>query len=245
VYARTVTLTVTLTATLTVALAVLAGCGSPAGATVTADQQSAPTAAADRQSYQITDRVDALVVDARAAAITLEAGDGPVTVDEIYHSGSDRPATAHRVDGTTLHLTETGCRDTSARCDVEFRVRLPAATTADVTTQAGAVQVAGLTGDLTVSTQAGAVQGSALGGDRVRVSTKAGATTLVFTRAPSTVSASTDVGAVDVRVPSGASYAVDVQSGVGRSDVSVQRDPASPHKIEVRTTVGAVSVGNA
>ena len=232
------------TATLTVVLAVLAGCGSTDGASLTADQQSSTAAAADRQSYQITDRIDALVVDARAAAVTLEVGDGPVTVEEIYHSGSDRPTTSHRVDGSTLHLTETGCRDNSVRCDVEFRVRLPAAATADITSQAGAVQVAGLTGNLTVSTQAGAVQGSGLGGDRVRVSTKAGATTLAFTRAPSTVSASTEVGAVEVRVPSGTSYAVDVQSTVGLSDVSVQRDPASPHKIEVRTSVGAVRVGN-
>ena len=232
------------TATLTVVLAVLAGCGSATGASLTADQQSSTAAAADRQSYQITDRIDALVVDARAAAVTLEAGDGPVTVDEIYRSGSDRPTTSHRVDGSTLHLTESGCRDNSVRCDVEFRVRLPAAATADITSQAGAVQVAGLTGNLTVSTQAGAVQGSGLGGDRVRVSTKAGATTLAFTRAPSTVSASTEVGAIEVRVPSGTTYAVDVQSTVGPSDVSVQRDPASPHKIEVRTSVGAVRVGN-
>jgi len=231
-------------ATLTVVLAVLAGCGSPTGASLTADQQSSTAAAADRQSYQITDRIDALVVDARAAAVTLEVGDGPVTVDEIYHSGSDRPTTSHRVDGSTLRLTETGCRDNSVRCDVEFRVHLPAAATADITSQAGAVQVAGLTGNLTVTTQAGAVQGSGLGGDQVRVSTKAGATTLAFTRAPSTVSASTEVGAVEVRVPSGTSYAVDVQSTVGPSDVSVQRDPASPHKIEVRTSVGAVRVGN-
>jgi len=232
------------TATLTVVLAVLAGCGSPTGASLTADQQSSTAAAADRQSYQITERIDALVVDARAAAVTLEAGDGPVTVDEIYHAGSDRPTTSHRVDGSTLHLSETGCRDNSVRCDVEFRVRLPAAATADITSQAGAVQVAGLTGNLTVTTQAGAVQGSGLGGDQVRVSTKAGATTLAFTRAPSTVSASTEVGAVEVRVPSGTTYAVDVQSTVGPSDVSVQRDPASPHKIEVRTSVGAVRVGN-
>jgi len=232
------------TATLTVVLAVLAGCGSPTGASLTADQQSSTAAAADRQSYQITDRIDALVVDARAAAVTLEVGDGPVTVEEIYHSGSDRPTTSHRVDGSTLHLTETGCRDNSVRCGVEFRVRLPAAATADITSQAGAVQVAGLTGNLTVTTQAGAVQGSGLGGDQVRVSTKAGATTLAFTRAPSTVSASTEVGAIEVRVPSGTTYAVDVQSTVGPSDVSVQRDPASPHKIEVRTSVGAVRVGN-
>jgi len=63
------------TATLTVVLAVLAGCGAPTGPSLTADQQSSTAAAADRQSYQITERIDALVVDARAAAVTLEAGD--------------------------------------------------------------------------------------------------------------------------------------------------------------------------
>lgn len=238
------------TAAVAVLLTVLAGCGSATGAALTADQQNSAAAnqqsavAADQQPYQITERIDALVVDARAAAVSIEVGDGPVTVDEIYHSGSDRPATSHRVDGSTLRLTETGCGDNSVRCDVEFRVHLPAAASADVTTQAGAVQVAGLTGDFTATSQAGAVQGSALGSDHVRVSTKAGATTLTFTRPPSTVSASTEVGAVDVLVPGGTSYAVDVQSTVGRSDVSVQRDPASPHKIEVRTSVGTVRVGN-
>ena len=45
-------------------------------------------------------------------------------------SSSDRPTTSHRVDGSTLHLSETGCRDNSVRCDVEFRVHLPAAATA-------------------------------------------------------------------------------------------------------------------
>jgi hypothetical protein len=52
------------------------------------------------------------------------------------------------------------------------------------------------------------------------------------------------VGAVELGLPSGTSYAVDVQTTVGSSDVSVQRDPASPHKVEVRTNVGAVKVRN-
>ena len=56
--------------------------------------------------------------------------------------------------------------------------------------------------------------------------------------------ASTDVGAVEVRVPNGTSYAVDVQTTVGQSTISVQRDPTSTHKIEIRTGVGAVKIGN-
>jgi hypothetical protein len=231
------------TATVTVALTVLAGCGGGGGG-VSGGGAGGGSATTDQQTYQIAERIDALVVDARAAAVILETGDGPITVNETYRLGSDRPTTSHQVDGSTLRLTDTGCRDDSVRCDVEFRVRLPAATGADIKAQAGAVRVTGLTGDLAVSTQAGAIEGSALGGDAVSVSTQAGAMALQFTRAPSMVRASTQVGAVEVQVPSGTSYAVDVQTTLGRSDVSVQRDPASPHKIEIRTNVGAVKVGN-
>jgi hypothetical protein len=235
------------TATMTVALTVLAGCGGVSGGVssgVSGSGAGGGSATTDQQTYQIAERIDALVIDARAAAVILETGDGPITVNETYRFGNDRPTTSHRVDGTTLRLTDTGCRDDSARCDVEFRVHLPAATGADITAQAGAVRITGLTGDLAVSTQAGAIEGSALGGDAVRVSTQAGAMALQFTRAPAMVRASTQVGAVEVQVPSGTSYAVDVQTTLGRADVSVQRDPASPHKIEIRTNVGAVKVGN-
>jgi len=211
-------------------LAAVSGCGG--------------TTKTDEQTYQITEPIDALVVDARAAAVTIESGDGPVTVTETYHFADDKPSTSHRVDGSTLQLTDTGCRNDEVRCGVEFRVRLPAAARADITAQAGAVRVTGLMGDVAVTTQAGAVEGRALGGADVVISTQAGAANLEFARVPSTVRASTEVGAVELGLPSGTSYAVDVQTTVGSSDVSVQRDPASPHKVDVRTNVGAVKVRN-
>lgn len=216
-------------AALTTALVALAGCSG--GPTTT-----------DVQSYEIAERIDALVVDARAAAVIIETGDGPVTVTETHRFAADRPVTSHRVDGSTLRLTDSGCRNDDVACSVEFRVHLPAAARAEITAQAGAVKVNGLTGDISVSTQAGAVEGRALGGDEVSVSTQAGAATLVFARAPSMVRASTELGAVDVGLPGGTSYAVDVHTAVGRSDVSVPHDPASTHKVEVRTGVGAVKV---
>jgi hypothetical protein len=202
------------------------------------------TTKTEEQTYQIAEPIDALVVDARAAAVTIESGDGPVTVTETYHLVGDRPATSHRVDGSTLQLTDTGCRNDDVRCGVEFRVHLPAAARAEITAQAGAVKVTGLMGDVAVTTQAGTVEGRALGGGDVVISTQAGAANLEFARVPSTVRASTELGAVEVGLPGGASYAVDVQTTVGSSDVSVRRDAASPHKVEVRTNVGAVTVRN-
>jgi hypothetical protein len=227
--------TVAAAAALAMALVAPAGCAE-------ANTRTGGSTTTDQQSYEITEPVDALVVDARAATVIVEGGDGPLTVDETYHFSDDKPATSHRVDGSTLHLTDSGCRNDDVRCDVEFRVHLPAAARTQITSQAGAVRLTGLTGDVAVSTRAGAVEGRGLGGDEVSVETQAGAARLEFAQAPSTVRASTEVGAVEVRVPGDTSYAVDVQTTVGRSDVSVQRDPSSAHRIQIRTSVGAVKV---
>ena len=225
--------TVAAAAALGMALVVTAGCAE-------ADTRTGGSTTTDQQSYEITEPIDALVVDARAATVIVEGGDGPLTVEETYHFSDDKPATSHRVDGSTLHLTDSGCRNDDVRCDVEFRV--PAAARTEITSQAGGVRLTGLTGDVAVSTRAGAVEGRGLGADEVSVETQAGAARLEFAQAPSTVRASTEVGAVEVRVPGDTTYAVDVQTAVGRSDVSVQRDPSSAHRIQIRTSVGAVKV---
>ena len=205
---------------------------------------SSGAAKTDEQSYQISEQVSALVVDGRAAAVTIETGDGPVAVTEVYHYSDDRPGTSHRVDGSTLRLSDTGCRNDEVRCGVEFRVRMPSATTATVTAKAGAVKMTGLTGNVTVTTEAGAVEANGLAGDEVTITTQAGAASLEFAKAPKMVKASTQVGAVEVRLPGGTAYAVDVATSVGPSDVSVQRDTKSAHKVQVKTEVGAIRVEN-
>ncbi|MFC7278686.1 hypothetical protein ACFQS1_32370 [Paractinoplanes rhizophilus] len=48
---------------------------------------------------------------------------------------------AHQVGGATLRLTESGCGGDEARCEVRFRIRVPAATAVEITAQAGAVDV--------------------------------------------------------------------------------------------------------
>jgi len=121
------------------ALVVPAGCAE-------ADTRTGGSTTTDQQSYEITEPIDALVVDARAATVIVEGGDGPLTVDETYHFSDDKPATSHRVDGSTLHLTDSGCRNDDVRCDVEFRVHLPAAARTEITSQAGGVRLTGLTG---------------------------------------------------------------------------------------------------
>jgi hypothetical protein len=219
--------------TVGISLATVAGCGATGGGTTT-----------DEQSYQITESIEALVVDARAAAVTIVTGDGPVTVKEIYRYGDDKPATSHRVDGSTLRLTDTGCSNDEVLCGVEFQVHLPAAASARIDAQAGAVKVTGLAGDVTSTTEAGAFEGKALTGDQVSVTTQAGAASLEFAQAPTSVRATTQAGAINVKVPAGTAYAVDARTTMGGAKVSVQRDEASTHKIQVSAELGAVKVEN-
>jgi hypothetical protein len=217
------------------ALVPLAACGSgpdPGPATQTRDQ-----------SYDIAEPFTALVVDAQAARVTVEAGDGPGTVTETHRYGDQPPTTTHQVDGSTLRLSQTGCGDNgTVRCEVEYKIRVPAATTTEITAAAGGVTLVNLAGDVTVTTQAGAVEGSGLAADQVVIATKAGATSLVFAEAPALVRATTDLGAVELKLPGEQTYAVDVGQTVGGSKVTVPRDDASAHRIEVRTQLGAVSI---
>ena len=192
--------------------------------------------------YRIDESVTALVIGARAASVDITTGDGPVTVTEEHHYSRGKPSTTHQVEGTTLRLTESGCGDDDARCEVRYRIRIPADMSLDITAQAGAVQVDGLAGAIRVATEAGAVEGRALTSDEVTVRTEAGATSLEFAEAPTLVSTTTSMGAVDLRVPRTTTYAVDVHTSVGPSSVNVDEDPASAHRIAVRTEFGAVSI---
>ncbi|HEX8627341.1 MAG TPA: DUF4097 family beta strand repeat-containing protein [Catenuloplanes sp.] len=196
----------------------------------------------DELAYRIDGPVTALVIWARAAAVDIATGDGPVTVTEEHHYSRGKPSTAHRVEADTLRLTESGCGDDDARCDVRYRIRMPAAVSVEITAQAGAVTVDGLAGALRVTTEAGAVQGRGLTSDEVTVRTEAGATSLEFAEAPALISTTTSAGAVDLRVPRATAYAVDVRTAVGGSSVHVDSDPASAHRIQVRTDFGAVSI---
>ena len=198
-------------------------------------------ATTDQLSYQIDQSLSALVIDARAGNIAIEVGDGPITVTEEHSYSGSRPATAHQVEGQTLRLTESGCRD-DGRCEVAYRIRLPKAMSAQINAQAGAVVVNGLAGNLHVATLAGSVEGRGLSSPEVSVRTEAGETTLAFAEAPNLVRATTRLGAVELRLPGGTAYAVDVQTKVGESSVDVDQNPASAHRIEVRSNVGSVKI---
>jgi DUF4097 and DUF4098 domain-containing protein YvlB len=195
-------------------------------------------------SYTIDQPVTALKIDVRAASVRIAAADGPVTVTEKHTWSSHAPTTAHAVSGATLQLTETGCGDDNdVHCGTEYVIRIPKAMSAEITSEAGNVTIDGLAGDVHATTQAGGFEGTALTADEVIVKTEAGAASLAFITAPALVRATTQVGPVEVFVPGTEKYAVVVHSDVGPATVTVDKDPASAHHIEITTGVGPVDVG--
>ncbi len=193
-------------------------------------------------SYSIDQPLTALVVDARAASVTIVVGDGPITVTERHHGSGGRSTTTHEVEGQTLRLTESGCGDDELRSCVGYRIRMPEAMSADITASAGAVEIDGMAGDIRITTAAGSVEGRGLTSADVEIKTDAGALALEFVDAPTLVRATTSLGAVELRLPGTTAYAVDASSRLGERSVTVDQDPASAHRIEVRTELGAVTV---
>jgi DUF4097 and DUF4098 domain-containing protein YvlB len=196
----------------------------------------------DEVSYQIAEPVTALVVGARAAGVEITAGAGPIQVTEVHRYSDSKPDTTHRVEGRTLRLTEAGCGDDNIRCEVRYRIRMPGTVSTEITAQGGAVSVTGLAGNMRVTTEAGSVETKALTSDEVVVESSAGAASLEFADAPALVRATTELGAVTVRVPGDRAYAVTAGTKVGATEVSVRKDPASAHRIEIHTDVGAIQV---
>jgi DUF4097 and DUF4098 domain-containing protein YvlB len=128
-------------------------------------------------------------------------------------------------------------------CQVGFKVTVPDDVDVDVQTSNGKVMIDGLAGDVDVETDNGAIEGERLATAAVRARTDNGRIQLVFDESPTVVDATTDNGAIDVRLPDdGAAYDVDAQSDNGNVDVDVRTDPTAERTIVVESDNGAIDV---
>ena len=121
-------------------------------------------------------------------------------------------------------------------------ITAPAGTVLDLQTNAGGIEVDGMSAQVTASTDSGGVEGHDLTSRQVNARADSGGVELDFTQAPDDVSAETDAGGVTVTVPGGTSYAVQASSDAGGKSVDVQEDPSSPHKIKAKSGAGGVEI---
>ena len=198
-----------------------------------------------QNSYTITEPVTFLKVDNTVGSTRIEGTDATtVSVTEQLSYTGNPPQTSHSILGGQLALTYV-CSPrviNSNVCSVDYVIKVPRQTAVQIGGNVGDTTLTGLAGQLTATSNAGDIDGTGLTGGVVTARASAGAIILRFTEPPRTVEAQARVGAVEVRLPEGTSYAVDAGSRVGDVDVTVQRDPGSDHHISAHSEVGSVTV---
>lgn len=222
---------------LTASVLVLAGCDTPRGATTDTEQNS----------YTITEPVTSLKIDNPVGNTQIEGTDtNTIAVTEQLSYTGNPPQTNHAITTggqLTLSYACPGGFDINA-CSVTYVVKVPRRLAVQIDDEVGGTTLTGLAGQLTLTSSTGDIDATGLTSATVTARASVGTITLGFTAPPATVDAQGQVGSVIVRLPAGAAYAVDTSSQVGSVDVTVQRDPGSPHRITARSQVGSVSVYN-
>jgi hypothetical protein len=201
-----------------------------------------------------------LVIEVPSGSITVR-GTATGDVHGSRHVSRDlvAPHLTEEVTGDALRLRATCPLAVVHSCGVSYDLEVPRDLSLVLTTHAGAVRVSGIDGDVEASSTAGPVDADDVGGTlaitsgaghvrgtdlrsaRVTAGSGAGGVDLVFTEAPTSVSARSGAGSVDVTVPDdGQAYRVDAR-GSGNEDIQVPQDPHSPRSLALSSTAGAVS----
>jgi hypothetical protein len=231
-----------------VAVSALAGCAVDVGA----PQHRT-------NSYSLSGQMRTLVVNAHVGSVHVTGSDaGKVSVAERISFRGTAPSTTHRAAAGTLTL-DSSCPALET-CAVGYDITVPRTMTVRVTSNVGEIRLRSLSGPVTARTNvgnidlgsvsgpvevtghAGSIRGQDVSSPRATLRSSAGTIDVAFTAAPATVSASSVIGSVTLRVPGSVSYNVTTNVGVGSTHVGVTRSPASPHVITAGTRTGSVTI---
>ncbi|HEY2638721.1 MAG TPA: DUF4097 family beta strand repeat-containing protein [Streptosporangiaceae bacterium] len=209
-------------------------------------------------SYTIS-RVTKLVVTDQAGDLTIIGGSSDaISVTEHISFHGTAPATTHRTAGGTLSL-ESNC-PVAETCTVRYNITAPRATALRVTDDAGAVtlglldgpvtvhvnagriSLSSLAGPVDVTTSAGSISGQHLSAASASLHVSAGGISATFTAPATAISATTDVGAITLRVPGTVQYNVTASATVGNVHVAVSRGSSAAHQITASTKTGSITI---
>lgn len=192
-------------------------------------------------AYLISSPVSTVVVISHVGNITVTGGSGSSTsVTEQATYSKTPPRTTRTISGKTLTVTYD-C-PSQLVCAVAYTVEVPRGVTVRAQAGAGAVRLAGLSGDVTATAKVGIIYATGLSGSSVSLTADGGGISASFTAAPAALRAIARVGTVDLHVPGTASYKVSADAHVGHADVSVRQSSSSAHVITATTDVGSIKI---
>jgi len=207
--------------------------------------------------------VRSVEVNVGTGSVVIERGSGSdAVVDTSGARGVSSPTDDEHLHGGALVITST-CGSTffSNHCVRNYVVRVPSTVSVVAGSDQGDVTATGIDGalrlhsdqgDVTVrggrspvamSSDQGDVTATGLGTRSVKAHSDQGNVTLRFLVAPVHVTASSDQGDVDVRLPRGpVAYRVQVGSDQGNASNEIDTDPTSGRTVHASSTQGNVTV---
>jgi hypothetical protein len=209
--------------------------------------------------YSVSAQVQTLVVNAHVGNVHVSGGaSGIVSVAEHIAFRDTVPTTTHRAGAGTLTL-DSHCPSLET-CSVGYDITVPRATTVRVNDNVGTIRLESLSGDVVASTNVGSINLRSVSGPVVMTShtgtiagqdvssahatlrVSVGKIEVTFSAAPASISATGSVGSVALRVPGNVAYAVSTHISAGSTEVTVSRNPASPHAITASISTGSVTI---
>lgn len=183
-------------------------------------------------------------LDLGIGEVNLVAGEpGRVDVERQLTWSSTKPTLIESWDGDTFRVKATCDEDfVIAACGVTYTIKVPPATTVDVRTSEGNIALRDLAGPLRLTTATGGITGTGLRAGTVEAGTQMGAIGLKFVQAPGSLRTSSETGDIDLEVPEGTNYALDLGGGLGEQTVGVRATPYAANTISVRNSTGAIRV---
>ncbi|OIV36902.1 hypothetical protein BIV57_13890 [Mangrovactinospora gilvigrisea] len=202
-----------------------------------------------QQSYNVSGSVHRLTVDSAGGNVDVVAGPsgGGVHVVEKDSYQDRKPVSSHELKSGTLALRSGRCGASWGHCDVSYTVTVPRTVDVELRTSGGDVTASGLSGAVAARTDGGNISVRDDASSRLTASTSGGDVEVAFSRAPATVSATSDGGSVKVTLPGGGGvrYAVHASTAGGSKSVTVPQSASSTHRVTAHSSGGDVTVGTA
>jgi hypothetical protein len=183
-------------------------------------------------------------LDLRIGEVNLVPGqEGRIDIERRLTWSGPKPVLEEWWAGDTLQM-RAHCDEELliAACWVNYTIRIPPGTAVDARTSEGNITLRDLTGTLRLGTDTGAITGTGLRTGDVHADAQLGGIALRFVRPPASLRASSAAGDINVEIPEGGSYALDIHGGADEPNVGVRATANAANTIWVRNQTGGIRV---
>ena len=194
-------------------------------------------------AYTVSGPVSALMVSGGAGQVAITGSQrSAVSVTEQVRFSARPPAMTRTLAGKTLTLGYQ-CPDESL-CSASYDIQVPRGVAVQVSSETGEIRLFSLAGTVTAKSGTGLIVAAGLTSRTASFTTNLGEIDAVFATAPVTLNATTNLGAINIRVPCTVSYDVKAPppGELGSAIITVPQSSSSRHVIDATCNMGSLLI---